>query len=74
VKFDGRDDPDEGSGVKMLSSAQRMNERTIELTDKIGGKVVDMQEIAISENGKTLTVEVHVPDRSEPNVLVFDRE
>jgi hypothetical protein len=44
------------------------------LTDKIGGKVVDTQEIAISENGKTLTITVHVPDRSEPNVLVFDRE
>jgi hypothetical protein len=58
----------------MLSSAQRMNDRTIELTDKIGGKVVDTQEIAISENGKTLTITVHVPDRSEPNVLVFDRE
>ena len=57
-----------------MSSAQRVNERTVKLTDKIGGKVVDTQEISASEDGKTLTITVHVPRRSKPNVLVFERE
>jgi hypothetical protein len=74
VKFDGRDYPTAGSGVKMVSSAQRVNGSTVELTDKIGGKVVDTQEVSVSADGKTLTMTVHVPGRSDPNVLVFDRE
>lgn len=74
VKFDGKDYPNAGSGMKSVSSAQRVNERTIELRDKLGGKVVDAQEISVSEDGKTLTMTVHVPGRSEPNVLVFERE
>ncbi len=68
VKFDGKDYPNAGAGVKIVSSAQRVNERTVELTDKIGGKVVDTQEISVSQEGKTLTMTVHVPGRSEPNV------
>src|SRR5581483_6478730 len=37
VKFDGKDYPNVGSGVKIASSAQRVNERTVKLVDKIGG-------------------------------------
>ncbi|HTU46537.1 MAG TPA: hypothetical protein VMF91_15825 [Bryobacteraceae bacterium] len=74
VKFDGKDYPNVGSGMKVVSSAQRVNERTVELRDKIGGKEVDAQEISVSQDGKTLTMTVHVPGRSEPNVLVFEKE
>jgi hypothetical protein len=74
IKFDGKDYPNVGSGMKIVSSAQRVNERTVELRDKIGGKVVDVQEISVSEDGKTLTIAVHVPARSKPNVLMFERE
>jgi hypothetical protein len=74
VKFDGKDYPNVGSRANMVSSARRMSERTIELTDKMGGKVVDEQEVSLSQDGKTLTMTVHVPGRNEPNVLVFDRE
>lgn len=74
VKFDGKDYPNAGSGVKTVSSARRVNERTVELTDKSGGNVVDMQEIGISEDGKTLTMTVRTPGRSNPDVLVFERK
>jgi hypothetical protein len=74
VKFDGKDYPNVGSGMNTVSSAQRVSERTIELRDKIGGKVVDAQEISVSDDGKTLTITVHVPGRSVPNVLLFERE
>lgn len=74
VKFDGKDYPNEGGEVKVMSSAQRVNERTIELREKMGEKIVDTQEVGVSEDGKTLTITVHVPGRSEPNVLVFEKE
>ena len=74
VKFDGRDYPNPGSPHNVLSSAQRVNERTIQLTDRIGEKVVDTQEISVSEDGKTLTMTRRLPQQSEPNVLVFDRQ
>jgi hypothetical protein len=74
LKFDGKDYPNPGSGANMMSSAQRLNARTLELTDKIGGKVLDTREVSVSEDGRSLTMTVHEPGRSEPNILVFDRE
>jgi hypothetical protein len=74
VRFDGKDYPNTGPGVKTVSSAERVNERTIEVMNKIAGKVVGTQQISVSEDGKTLTMTLHAPGQSEPNVLVFDRE
>jgi hypothetical protein len=74
IKFDGKDYSNTGSGVTIVSSAQRQDERTIALTDKIGGKVVDKQEISVSADSNTLTMTIHVPDRSDPNVFVFERQ
>jgi hypothetical protein len=51
-----------------------VDEHTLEMTDKVGGKVIDSREIRVSPDGKTLTMTVHAPGRSEPDVLVFDRE
>jgi len=74
LHFDGKDYPNPGSKRGVASSAERVNERTIDLTDKIGQKVVSMREISVSDDGKTLTMKVHPPGRSEPDVLVFDRQ
>jgi len=74
LKFDGKDYPGQGSAVNIMSSGQRLNARTLELTDKISGKVVDTREVSVSGDGKSLTMTVHEPGRSEPNVFVFDRE
>jgi hypothetical protein len=74
VKLDGKDYPNPGSSHNVMSSGQRVNDRTIQLTDKIGEKVLDTQEISVSEDGKTLTMTRHLPQQSEPNVLVFDRQ
>ena len=74
VNFDGKDYPNVGSPVKMVSSAHRINRRTVELTDKVDGKIVDTQQIRVSEDGKTLTMTVRAPGQTEPNLLVFDRQ
>jgi len=75
VKFDGKDYPNVGAVVEgVTASAERVNERAVKITDKIGGKVSDTQEISVSPEGKTLTITVHIPGRSEPDVQVFERQ
>lgn len=76
VRFDGKDYPNVGANVPpgSASSARRVNEHTLEVTNKFNGKVMDTQEITLSSDGKTLTMTIHDVGRSKPNILVFDRE
>jgi len=75
VKLDGKDYSNVDAVVEgRRASARRMSGRTVEMTDKIGERVTDTQEITVSADGRTLTVTIHIPGRSEPNVQVYDRE
>jgi hypothetical protein len=51
-----------------------MNDHSIELTDKINGRVTDTQQIETSSDLKTLTITMHPAGQSRPNLFVFDRE
>lgn len=74
VKFDGQDYANVGAVVEgMTASAQRLNNRKVEVTDKISGKMRDTEEISVSPDGKRLTITMHIPGRSEPNIQVFDK-
>jgi hypothetical protein len=74
VKFDGKDYPDEGPGARgASSSAERVDERTLVITEKSGGTVTDTETVALSADLKTLTITVHVPGSDRPNVMVFER-
>jgi hypothetical protein len=57
VKFDGKDYPNVASGS--ASSLRRVNAHTLEMTDKINGKITDNQQIKLSSDLKTLTITVH---------------
>jgi hypothetical protein len=75
VKFDGKDYANIGAVVDGLAaSARRVDERTVEVTDKANGKPTDTQEIKASEDGKTLTITIHITGRSQPDVQVFERQ
>ena len=76
VKFDGRDYPKVGPNVVPGStcSLRRLNDRTLEMTDKIDGKVIYTQQIELSPDFKTLTMTRRIAGQSEPNVRVFDRQ
>ena len=76
AKLDGKDYPTQGSNANPGSSfsSRRVDEHTLEMTAKVGEKVIDTREIRLSPDGKTLTMTVHAPGRSEPDVMVFDRE
>jgi hypothetical protein len=76
VKFDGKDYPGSGpnSPAGYTSSVHRVNAQTLEMTDKMNGKLFDTVQIELSADGKTLTMTTSIPGQSKPNIMVFDRE
>ena len=76
MRFDGKEYPDAGPDVPpgTVSSGRRVNERTLEMTDKINGKVVTTRRVELSADLKTLTMTVLPVGQSKPNILVFDRK
>jgi DNA-directed RNA polymerase subunit E'/Rpb7 len=57
-----------------VSSGRRVNERTLELTDKIKGRITDTQRIELSPDLKTITITMNPAGQSKPNIFMFDRE
>lgn len=76
IKFDGKDYAAEGPDLPVgyATSGRRLSGVAVELIDKISGKILDTQQVEVSEDGKTLTITTHIPGRSKPNIQVFDRE
>jgi hypothetical protein len=76
VKFDGKDYPQEGKYVFPGSAiaGRRVNERALEMTEKINGRVTDTQRFEVSPDLKTLTMTIQPAGQSKPNIFVFDRE
>jgi hypothetical protein len=77
MKSDGKDYPNvgENAGIIAASSLRRLDEHTLELTDKKkDGKVYDTQEIKLSSDLKTLTMAPHTTGRTDSNILVFERQ
>jgi hypothetical protein len=76
VKFDGRDyaslGPNKPSGVSY--AARRVNPRSLEITDKLNGKVLDTRQIQLSSDLKTLTITLRRPGLSDPDILAFERQ
>jgi hypothetical protein len=77
MKFDGQDYPDScpNATAGSVSSARRVNERSLEVTYKFQGKITQTRQIELSTDLKTLTMSMRQAGESKPkNVLVFDRE
>ncbi len=76
MKFDGKDYPIHGPNLPAgyASAGHRVNERRLELTGKVGSKVIDTQQVEVSADGATLTMSMQPVGTSKPNVLVFGRE
>jgi hypothetical protein len=76
LTFDGKDHPNEGPNARpgSMYSGRRVDERTLEITNKTDGNTRATEQISLSSDLKTLTIAVHPVGRNEPNVMVFDRE
>jgi hypothetical protein len=76
MKFDGKDYPDQGAEVApgSASSGRRVNDHTLEITDKVDGRTTDTRRITLSPDLNTLTMTVQQTGHSIPDILVFNRE
>jgi S-adenosylmethionine/arginine decarboxylase-like enzyme len=76
MKFDGKDYPEEGPTVAVgsTSSGRRLDERTIETTEKIKGRLIEIATATISPDGAVQTIVVTEPDDNVPVTLVYERE
>lgn len=76
VKLDGKDHPNATRGVAQgsMTSARRVDERTLEITDKMKGKVSRTEQIVLSPDLKTMTQTVRPAGQNEPNIYVFERQ
>jgi hypothetical protein len=78
IKLDGNDYPDldpNGGEKGTAYSGRRVNERSLEITEKFKGKVTGTRQIELSGDLKTLTVTVRLVGQNKPqSILVYDRE
>ena len=77
VRFDGKDYPDVDPNADhgLASSGRRVNERSLEITEKFKGEITGTRQIELSKDLKTLTVTERLVGQSRPkSIFVYDRE
>jgi hypothetical protein len=77
LKFDGKDYPSSGADAPagLVASGRRVNERSLEFLDKYKGRILQTQQMEISEDLKTLTLRIILAGEDKArNVYVFERE
>ena len=76
-KFDGKDYPVTGDATSDTRSYRRINNNTLTLTGKKGGKVTLTGRIVVSRDGKTRTVTTTATNAQKKrvtNVAVYDKQ
>lgn len=76
LKFDGKDYAARGPRVapNATTCGKRVDQRTLEITDKLKGKVTDTAEYKVSEGGRTLTLTMHYAGVKTPQTIIYDRQ
>jgi len=78
IKLDGNDYPDRdpnGGDKGTACSGRRVNELSLEITEKFKGKITGTRQIELSRDLKTLTVTVSLVGQSRPqSIFVYERE
>lgn len=72
AKLDGKEYPNAAGTA--TSSSRRVDERVLEITEKVKGKIAGTRQITLSADLKTLTMTVNSPAKDDPDVFVFDRQ
>jgi hypothetical protein len=76
-KFDGKDYPVTGDPDSDMRSYKQVNDHTLALTNKKGGKVALTGRIVVSADGKTRTVTTTATDpqgKTIKNTAVYDKQ
>lgn len=76
-KFDGKAYPVTGNPNEDMRSAKQINDRTLHVVSKKGGKVVQTAHVVVAPDGKTRTVTITGTDASGKkfkSVAVYDKQ
>jgi len=76
-KFDGKEYPSTGNPGEDMRSVKQINDRTIHVVSKKGGKVVLTARVVVAADGKSRTVTVHGTDangKKYTSVAVYDKQ
>jgi len=76
-KFDGKDYPSTGNPGEDMRSAKQINDHTVDVTSKKGGKVVLTAHVVVSADGKTRTVTTSGTDangKKFKSTAVYDKQ
>lgn len=76
-KFDGKDYPCTGNPNEDMRSVKQIDDRTLHVTSKKGGKVVLTAHVVVAANGKTRTVTVNGTDaqgKKYQATAVYDKQ
>ena len=76
MKFDGKDYPDTGPNVPAdsFASGHRVDERTLEMTNKIKGTIMSTAQFKVAADLETLTMTVREEGQSSPYTMFYDRQ
>jgi hypothetical protein len=75
--FDGKDYPVTGDPISDARSYTKVDDRTLDLTVKKGGKIIDTVRMVLSADGKSRTVTVTgttPKGKKFKNVVVYDKQ
>jgi len=76
-KFDGKDYPLTGDSNANARSYKQVNDHTLDLTNKMGGKVVATGRVVVSKDGKMRTLHLTGTDSAGKKIsstAVYDKE
>jgi hypothetical protein len=75
MKFDGKDYEEKGPDVApgSASAGKRVNARTLDVTDKVKGEVMDHTKFEVSPDGKTLTLTIRETGQPKALTVVYDK-
>ena len=74
AKFDGKDYPIKGDRAGAVVSVRKIDERSLDETTKIGGKVVYVNHITVSPDGKSMTLKWEDKQRGTTTTWVAARQ
>ena len=76
-KFDGKDYPLTGDSSADSRSYKMINDHTLELANKMGGKVIATGRVVVSPDGKTRTIHLSTTDSAGKKIAstgVYDKQ
>lgn len=75
MNFDGKDYTEKGPNVPhgSTSSGKRVDANTLEITDKIEGRMMDHSRFEVSPDGKTLTLTIRETGQPNAVTIVYDK-